>query len=157
MMHTEEILPQIEIGVYPQVRFTQGYEDGDMHDSRGSQVLKLEVIVPQERAEERVRRHLEPSLVESRKGHHVSLRMSKERRVLRHPTGFELRHQHKLMFHEFLQVPQHNSRRSLVLLHHGSGRKKGQYIHDPVIPTSNFFFFVSLSLSLSRLFSSFFI
>jgi hypothetical protein len=50
------------------------------------------------------------------------------------------------MFHEFLQVPQHNGRRSLVLLYHGSGRKKGQHLHDPDIPTSNFF---SLSLSLS--------
>jgi hypothetical protein len=30
MAHTEGILPQIEIGVNPQVSFTQGYEDNDM-------------------------------------------------------------------------------------------------------------------------------
>jgi hypothetical protein len=154
MVHMEEILPQIEIRVNPQVSFTQGYQDGNMQDSKGSQVVKLEAVVLQERVEEWVQRHAEPSLVESHKGHHVSLRRSRERRILRHPTGFELCHQHKPVFHEILHVPQHNGRRSLVLLYHGSGRKKGQHLHDPDIPTSNFF---SLSLSLSRLFSSFFI
>jgi hypothetical protein len=42
MVHTEEILPQIEIGVNPEVRFTKGYEEGNMQDSGGSQVVKLE-------------------------------------------------------------------------------------------------------------------
>jgi hypothetical protein len=46
MTHTEKILPQIEIGVDPQVSFTQGYEDNDMQDSGGSQVVKLKVVVP---------------------------------------------------------------------------------------------------------------
>jgi hypothetical protein len=73
--------------------------------------------------------------------------------VLWHLTGFELHRRHKPMFHEFLQVPQRNGRRCPVLLHHGLGSKKGQHIHDPGIPTSNF----SLSLSLSCLFSSIFI
>jgi hypothetical protein len=45
--HTEEILPSIEIEVDPQVSFTQGYEDSNMQDSRGSQVVKLKAIVPQ--------------------------------------------------------------------------------------------------------------
>jgi hypothetical protein len=150
MVHMEEILPQIEIRVNPQVSFTQGYQDGNMQDSEGSQVVKLEAVVLQERVEEWVQRHAEPSLVESHKGHHVSLRRSRERRILRHPTGFELCHQHKPVFHEILHVPQHNGRRSLVLLYHGSGRKKGQHLHDPDIPTSNFF---SLSLSLCLAFS----
>jgi hypothetical protein len=69
--------------------------------------------------------------------------------VLRHPTGFDLRRQHKPMFHEFLQVSQCNGRMSLVLLCHGSGRKKGQHLHNPDIPTSN----LSLSLSLCVAFS----
>jgi hypothetical protein len=80
----------IEIGVNPQVSLTQGYEECDMQDSGGIQVVKLEAIVPQEQAEEWVRRHAEPSLVESRKGHHVSLCRSREHRVLRHLTGINL-------------------------------------------------------------------
>jgi hypothetical protein len=91
MTHKKEILPQIEIGVNPQVSFTQGYEDGDMQDSGGSQVVKLEAIVLQERAEELVWRHANPSLMESHKGHHISLHRSRERKVLRHPIGFEIR------------------------------------------------------------------
>jgi hypothetical protein len=51
MVHTEEILTQIEIGVNHKVSFTRGYEDGDMQDFEGSQVVKLEAIVPQERVE----------------------------------------------------------------------------------------------------------
>jgi hypothetical protein len=90
MAHTEDILSQIEIGVNPQVSFTRGYKDGDMQDSGGSRVVKLEAIVPQKQAEERVRRHAESSLVESNKGDHLSLCRSRERRVLRHPTGIEL-------------------------------------------------------------------
>jgi hypothetical protein len=104
-VHMEEILPQIEIGINPQVSFTQDYEDGDTEDSEGSRVVKLEAIVPQEQAEEWVWRHVEPSLVESHKGHHVSLHKSRERRVVRHLTGFELRRRHKPMIHEFMQVP----------------------------------------------------
>jgi hypothetical protein len=82
MAHTEELLPQIEIRFDPQVSFTQGYEDNNMQDSRGSQVVKLEAVVLQDRGEEWVQRHLKPLLVESRKGHHVSFRRSRERRVL---------------------------------------------------------------------------
>jgi hypothetical protein len=101
MTDMEEVLPQIKIRVNPQVSFTQGHKGRDMQDSRGSVVLKLEAIVSQERAEELVRRHVEPLVIESRKGHHVSLNRCGERRVLQHLTGLKLRRRHKPMLHEF--------------------------------------------------------
>jgi hypothetical protein len=88
-------------------------------------VVKLEVVVPQERAEELVRRLANPSLVESRERHHVSFHQCGERRVLQHRTSLKLRRQHKPMLHEFLQMAQCNSGKSPVLLRHGtSGREE---------------------------------
>jgi hypothetical protein len=41
-------------------------------------VVKLETIIPQEKVEELMRRHIESLLIESRKGHHISFRMRGE-------------------------------------------------------------------------------
>jgi hypothetical protein len=82
MTDMEEVLPQIEIGVDPQVSFTQGYKGYNMQDSNGSYVVKLEAVVLHERAEELVQRHAELLLVESCKVHHVSFHRCGKRRVL---------------------------------------------------------------------------
>jgi hypothetical protein len=104
-----------------------------MLDSRGNQVVKLEVIEPQKRAEELVRWHAKSSLIECLKGHHVSFYKRGERRVLWHPTRIELRRYHKPMLHEFLQVARQNGGRGSILLSHGSRRKGGHHFRDPGI------------------------
>jgi hypothetical protein len=53
-------------------------------------VVKLDAIVPQERAEELVQRHAKPLLTKSHKRHHVSFRRCEEHRVLWHPTRLKL-------------------------------------------------------------------
>jgi hypothetical protein len=70
----KEVLPQIKLRVDPQVSFTQSHEGRNMQDSIGSQVVKLEVEMPQKRAEEPVWWYAEPPLVERHKGHHISVR-----------------------------------------------------------------------------------
>jgi hypothetical protein len=95
--------------------------------------VKLETVISQEQAEELMQWHTESTLIESRKGHHVSFRRRGERRGYRHLTGLELHHRHKPMLHGFLHVAWCNSGRGPVLLRHGSMRKEGQHLQDPSI------------------------
>jgi hypothetical protein len=62
-----------------------------MQDPQGSQVVKLEVVILQKRAEELVWWHAESPLIEHHKGHHVSLCRCGERKGLQHTTSLELR------------------------------------------------------------------
>jgi hypothetical protein len=98
----KEVLSLIELRVDPQVSFTQSHEGRNMQDSRGSQVVKLEAVIPQKRVEEPMWWHAESSLVERRKGHHVSFHRCRECKVRRNPTSLELRRSHKPMLHEYL-------------------------------------------------------
>jgi hypothetical protein len=43
----KEVLPQIKLRVDPQVSLTHSHEGRDMMDSRGSQVGKLDTVMPQ--------------------------------------------------------------------------------------------------------------
>jgi hypothetical protein len=143
----KEVLPLIELRVDPQVSFTQSHEGRNMQDSRGSQVVKLEAVIPQKRVEEPMWWHAESLLIERRKGHHVSFHRCRECKVRRNPTSLELRRSHKPMLHEYLQVAQRNGGKGPILLCHGRRRKGGQHLRDPGI-TSYFFFRSLLFLSL---------
>jgi hypothetical protein len=106
--------------------------------------VKLEAVVPQERAKELVRRHTEPPIIESCKGHDISFHRCGEHSVLQHPTGPKLHCRHKPMLHEFLQMAQRNGGRSLVLLLHGSRRRRGSAFRTLVFLPISFFLFHSL-------------
>jgi hypothetical protein len=97
-----EVLPQIKLRVDPQVSLTQNDEGRNMQDPRGSQVVKLEAIIPQKRAEVPMRWHAKSLLIECHKEHQVSLHRCEKRRVLQHTTSLEFRRRHKPMLHEFL-------------------------------------------------------
>jgi hypothetical protein len=111
---------------FPWVSLTQSHEGHNMKDPRGSQVMKLEVIILQKRMEEPAWWHAEPPLIERHKVHHIPLRKCGERRVLGHTTSLELHRRHKPMLHEFLQMAQ--GARSPILLCHGSRRTGRQHL-----------------------------
>jgi hypothetical protein len=94
-------------------------------------------------------KHAKSLLIESHKGHHVSYRRGGEPGVLQHLTSLKLRHHHKPMLNEFLQMVQSDDGRSPVLLYHDSGRKEGQHLQDFGISSLfhfSFFFFRRLML-----------
>jgi hypothetical protein len=140
----KEVLPQIKLRFDPQVSLTQSHEGHNMPDSRGSQVVKLKVVIPQKRAEELVRWHAKSLLIGRRKGHHISSCRHGEHRVLRHPTSLELYRRHKPILNKFLQVARCNSGRGPILLHHDSRRKEGPHFQDASI-FFLFLFFLTLS------------
>jgi hypothetical protein len=147
----KEVLPQIKLRFDPQVSLTQSHEGHNMPDSRGSQVVKLKVVIPQKRAEEPVRWHAKSLLIGRRKGHHISSCRHGEHRVLRHPTSLELYRRHKPMLNKFLQVARCNSGRGPILLHHDSRRKEGPHFQDASI---FFLFLFFLTLLFPSLFFS---
>jgi hypothetical protein len=107
--------------------------------------VQLQVIVPQQQAEESVRWHTKSPLIKCHKGHHVSLRGRRERGVLWHAAGCKLCHRHEPLDHEALQVTLRNLRRGLALFCHGLRRKEKQ--HSPS-PDNSLFFFLSPFFSL---------
>jgi hypothetical protein len=88
-------------------------------------------------------RHIESPLIEHHKGHHVSFRRHRERKVHRNSTSLELYRHHKPMLHESLQVARHNRGRGPILFYHDSWRKEGQHLRDPGITC--YFFFLTFS------------
>jgi hypothetical protein len=111
----KEKFPQIKLRVNPHVGLTQSHEGQYMQDSRGSQVAKLEAVIPHKRAEEPVRWRAEFLLIECQKGHYVSFHRCGERRILQRMASLELNRRHKPMLHEFLHTAWHNSGRSPIL------------------------------------------
>jgi hypothetical protein len=122
-----------------------------MQDSWGSQVVKLEAIIPWKRAEEPVSWRAKSPLIEHNKEHHALFLRCREHRIQRHMASLELGRRHKLLLHEFLLVSWRNGGWSPILLCHGLRRKGRQQHQDPGI-----FFLFSFFFALSSFCPSFF-
>jgi hypothetical protein len=69
----EEILPQIEMTLNPQIPLTQHDESCDVLDTSWIQVLQLNLVVVEQPPEEWMRRHHESTLMERHEGDDVAI------------------------------------------------------------------------------------
>ena len=80
----EEISPELEVGLDPQVPLAHHDEGRDMLDLIGVQVLQLDLIMMQLTLEEQVRRNCESALLEEREGDDVAVRWRRRLLAARH-------------------------------------------------------------------------
>jgi hypothetical protein len=73
-LHSEEMEPQIQVGVNPQKTLANRREDGRLHNRVGVEVVQLHPIIVQERPHEAARWHAKPPLMEGDKADHVPRR-----------------------------------------------------------------------------------
>jgi hypothetical protein len=59
------VKPQVPLWLHPKVALTDHREDGGLHDGVGGKVVKLHLVVVEERAHEDRRWHTKPPLVEA--------------------------------------------------------------------------------------------
>jgi hypothetical protein len=98
----QEVVPQIEVAINPHVGLAESHKGHGIQDPQGGNTLQVQAIIPHQQTEESVRWHLEPSLIECHKSHHVSLHWRGGCEVLRHMTGSKLCYRHEPQAHEVL-------------------------------------------------------
>jgi hypothetical protein len=136
-------------GTYKTSSFAQSHEGSDMQDPQWSQMVWLQAIELQHQAEESMRGHTEPSLIECQTRHEVFPHRSKGSRIHRNATSSQFSSYHILLTYENLQVLLHGLRRVQTGLHHGmQGTRETttRKLNNPLSYFSDLFSLFSLSL-----------
>jgi hypothetical protein len=112
-LHSEEMEPQIPVGINPQKTLANRREDGRLHNRVGVEVVQLHPVVVQECPHEAARWYAKPPLMEGDKADHIPPR---RRRADPTPGGHPLRLRlagegtQQTISDKGLQVPHRNSR-----------------------------------------------